>query len=642
MEEREFRDNAVKLRDTDPALYREMLNEYVADPYASWDVLKTRAGANLGRVAERMALSDGRAGIPLSEAFGVDSNQMLRIIDQDSPDSWLTISTPELQKAAIKAGYMKKANPLDDEATRQANREGFNKFLKVLSTESNNRARAKAVQEYEDTKFTESPVEWAKKQVNDLLFRTYSKRAREQALRGEGATSFGDMDAGDAATLGLDVMANGLYGAGAGGIARGVAQGGLRSGANLFGSDFAAGVLGGLTDAYNREAHTRAGILPYEWVTEPVVGGLANSLMAPGALRQGAANVMEFMGAGKVGNMSRRGVMKKTGDLIAAETGWPEANLASTLEDLASAPKYGEAPMTGQTAKKVREMADIWDDGLTVAPGEEQSLFDGLQALYESSFRNGKPPSNLEFSNIVGQEADRLASAFETAGANEARQLKRETEYYLNAKKMLDNGIMDAEEMLLETGPQKLPVKNPVSGETAGMVFDMKGPAYRDEMVMRQYAGDVQGGRPIPARSEEIMDLSRRYPDFGRYVDYVDARKVSREGRPVMYGSTFLPPENITNGEFARGVLGGLEYAAKPAITDIAMSRYMKEDDSPEAITMAFEKLMEEKPEATRAAYEWKFNPDLPGASQLTPAERELVDRYRTMEQARALGISAR
>ena len=262
MEEREFRDNAVKLRDTDPALYREMLKEYVADPYASWDVLKTRAGANLGRVAERMALSDGRAGMPLSEAFGVDSKQMLRIIDQDSPDSWLTISTPELQKAAIKAGYMKPANPLDDEATKQANREGFDKFLKVLSTESNNRARAKAVKEYENTKFTDSPIEWAKKQVNDLLFRTYSQRAKEQALRGEGASSFSDMDSRDLGTLGLDIMANSLYGAGAGGIAKGIARGGLRSGATLFGSDFAAGVLGGLTDAYNREYNTRAGIMP--------------------------------------------------------------------------------------------------------------------------------------------------------------------------------------------------------------------------------------------------------------------------------------------------------------------------------------------------------------------------------------------
>lgn len=639
MEEREFRENAAKVMKTDKPLYEAILDEYAADPYASWDILKNRAGVKLGRVADVYA---ERRAPSLSDAFGLDSKAMLGLIDQDSDRSWLTLPSAELQKAAINAGYMKAPTGADDEATRQANREGFNKFLRVLATESSNRARAKAVQEYENTKFTDSPVEWAKKQVNDILFRTYSKRAREQALRGEGATSFGDMGAGDAATLGLDVMANSLYGAGAGGIAKGVARGGLRGGANLLGSDFAAGVLGGLTDAYNREAHTRAGILPYEWVTEPVVAGIANSVMAPGSLRQAAANVMGFMGGGKAGSISKRGVMKKTGDVLAAETGWPEANLASTLEDLAAAPKYGEAPMAKETAKKVQEMADIWNDGLTVAPGEEQSLFDGLQALYEASFKDGKPPSNLEFSNIVGQEADRLASAFETAGANEARQLRRETEYYLNTKKMLDNGIMDAEEMLLETNPQKFPVKNPVSGETAGMVFDMKGPGYRDEMVMRQYAGDVQGGRPIPARSEEIMDLSRRYPEFGQYVDYVDKRTVFRNGQPVMYGSTFLPPKNITNGEFARGVLGGLEYAAKPAVTDIAMSRYMKEDDSPEAITMAFEKLMEEKPEATRAAYEWKFNPDLPGASQLTPAERELVDRYRTMEQARALGISAK
>lgn len=642
MNEKEFKEKAGKLMVSDPDIYAELLKQFEADPYASWDVLTTRAGAELKRVADLVRLSEGRATMPLSDAFGVDSKQMLQIIDMDSPNSWLRLPTSELQKAARNAGFVK---DLPDDATEEEKaeqREGFNKFMKVLGTESVNRQRQKILNEYENTSFFKSPAEWAKMMINDYAFRTFSKRMKEDILRGEGPSSFSDMDSKDWGTLGVDIMANGMYGAGAKGIATKIANGGLRSGATLFGSDFAAGVLGGLADAYNRAYNTRAGILPYEWVTEPVVGGMANAMMAPGVLRQGAASVMGFMGAGKVGNLSRRGVMKKTGDFIASETGWPEANLASTLDDLAGATKYGDAPMTEATAKKVQDMADIWGDGLTLAPGEEQTLFDGLQALYEASFKNGKPPSNLEFSNIVGKKLDDLQAARTTAGANEARQLTRETEFYKNAKEMLDNGIMDAEEMLFEAEPLQLTVKNPPVGRTASEVFELKGPAVRDEMVMAKYADDVQKGRPIPQKSGEILDLSRRYPDFGKYVDYVDSRTVMRNGQPVMYGAEFLPPKYMTNKEFARNVLGGLEDAAKPAVTNIAMSRYYREDDSEEAVTMAFEKLMAEKPEATRAAYEWKFDPDLPGPFQLTPAEREIVNKYRDMEQARALGIKAR
>lgn len=642
MEEREFKDNVAKLKISDPDIYAELLKQYEADPYASWDVLATRAGAALKRASDLVKLSEGRAKGPLSDAFGVDAKQVLQIIDMDSPNSWLGLPTKELQKAAIEAGYMKKLPADADEAAKEANRKGFDKFLKVLGTESVNRRRQKLLDEYESTKFTESPVEWTKKMVNDLLFRTYSKRAKEQILRGEGATSFGTMDNQDRATLGLDIGANSLYGAGAGGLAMKLADGGLRSGATLFGSDFAAGVLGGLTDAYNRAYNTRAGILPYEWVTEPVAGGMANSLMAPGLIREAAGRTMAFMGGGKLGDVSRRGMMGKVADVLSRETGWPEANLASTLDDLAGATKYGDAPMTKETAKKVQEMADIWGDGLTLAPGEEQTLFDGLQALYEASFRNGKPPSNLEFSNIVGKKADELASARATAGAKEARQLERETAFYRNAKEMLDNGIMDAETMLREVGPEPLPIKNPQVGRTSGEVFELKGPAVRDEMVMRQYADDVQKGNPVPQKSGEILDLSRRYPDFGKYVDYVDDRTVMRNGEPFMYGVDFLPPKYGSNREFARNVLGGLEYAGKPVLTNIAMNRYLKEDESEDAVNMAFDNLMAEKPEATRAAYEGRFDPDLPGPFQLTPEERALVNRKKDMEQARVLGIKAR
>lgn len=641
MTEQEFKENAGKLLNSDPELYGAVLSEYSADPYASWDVISARAGASLGRTDGRLAVYSGRSGSPLTEAFRVGSEDMLKIVDPDSPVSWLRMPASELQKAARQGGYVKDLPADATEEERMEQRRNFDRFLKVLSAETDARARRKILAGYENVKFTEAPVEWAKKQVNDILFRTFSKRAKEQALRGEGPTGFGDMGSDDWGTLGLDIMANSLYGAGAGGIAKGVAANGLRTGASLVGSDFAAGVLGGLTDAYNRAANTRAGIRPYEWVTEPVAGGMANALMAPGLLRQGAAGIMGFMGAGKVGNMSRRGALKKSAETISAETGWPEANLASRLDELASAPKYGDAPMTPETAARVREMGEIWNDGLSLAPGEEQTLFDGLQALYESSFKNGKPPSNIEFADRVAGKVSDLEASMANAGASEAKSLKREIDFYRNAETMLDNGILDAEEMLREVGPQRFTPAEPAAAK-AGQVFELKGPAYRDEMVMREYAGNAQAGRPVPERTGEIDKLSRKYPEFGSYVDYVEGRSFPRGESTVKYDASFLPPARMSNGEFARNVLGGLEYAAKPAVTVAAMSRYMKEDDSYDAVKAEVDRLMKEKPEATAAALSWAFDPRLPADAQLTPDELKRINRFLDLEMARTLGVEAK
>lgn len=76
---------------------------------------------------------------------------------------------------------------------------------------------------------------------------------------------------------------------------------------------------------------------------------------------------------------------------------------------------------------------------------------------------------------------------------------------------------------------------------------------------------------------------------------------------------------------------------AKPGATGVVMERYDRPEDSETSITRDFEKLMAEKPEATRAALDWKFDPRLDANSQLDEFERGIVNKYRAMLTEKAL-----
>lgn len=672
MNKQAYLEKLKELAKQDPslALFNAFANEYHKDSLATEEQLLARAKAYLGTHEGLEAVATGKNVSPLTQAFDVSEEGLRRVIDPKSSSNWMNMSSSALLKAGIKGGYIRdipvKASPL----AKEKQREEFGKFLGMLAKESNDQAHRNAVAEYENTKFTKDPIGWAQKGINDILFRTYSKRAMEQALNGEGAASWGDMSAQDRATLGTDILANTAYGAGGAGLSSAIAKrgimgpyAGLRTAANLYGSDLAAGALGGTADVLNRSLNTRAGVMPYEYLTEPVAGGVANAVMTPGMLRSATSQALSFLGGGRTGDVSRRGAMQKVAEWVANRTGWDEAELARKFKELGGTPDYATAPLSSGTRQKIAKMKEIWDDGMTDSPGQFSSLFDELQYEYE---RNVTPaisgwnkkgeavstkdilPTTEEFIGALDNKIAELKGEYAVAaGHEEAPALKRKIDYFENARDMFGTGLMNPHEVLYKTEPAEFVFNNrPTYGAGSGKPVEFKDPhTSRDLNIMKDFVYNANTGLPVNVidhpMADEIMRLSTEYPEFGRYVQNMSTKKLKEEGPSLWsvtkdwtYGDRIKKGVSRKDVSLSEAALSGI---VKPVAVVEGKEYFNRPDDSFEAVQRQYEELKSRKPVAAEAALNWKYDPKLDEKDQLNSEERNLVNKYRKMMQEEAM-----
>ena len=680
----------------DPKLREAFAQQFHNEPLADKSVLIAKAQASLGMGEGLKAVADATTVSPLTYAFNESESGLRNLVDPNSPSNWMNRSSDALLKAAIKGGYVKDVPKFAPEWKKQEKREQFGKFINMLARESKDQGRRNAVREYENMSLAKDPVGYAQKLLNDYLFRTYSKRAKEQALKGEGATGWDQMSNQDLATLGTDYGANVAFGAGAAGAGKLIAGQGLRSGANIVGSDLGAGLLGGAADVTNRAMNTDEGIRPYEVITEPLTAAATNALFTPGAVRQGISSGMAMMRGGKVGDLSKGNMMAKTADWLANKTGWDEAELAQLLKDMGSNGDFATSPMSASTRKKIAEMKEIWDDGLTDSPGETYSLYDELQALYEKAGRKpittetkkgglqtsflsnedvGLAPSKETFMRLLDEKiGDMKGELKNAAGAEETPYLKRRLKYFENARDMFGNGLMDPEQTLYRKGPNPFQFeRSPEFTPGSGTEFVLRdATADHDLKLMREYAQKAKEGKIVDAHGDMADELSRlkeKYPEFGRFVD--NMRTVNNGGGAVkyengvgdgitfgnkyMYGGEFVPSKNILNAAFnpakngvkeaarnvgATGAEALLTGIAKPAVTFAGIERFNRPDNSMEALDARLKKIRnisENKNRAVEAALSWKYDPSIPEEDQLTAEERNIINQWRAKKLDEAM-----
>lgn len=657
MNDKEFAEYIRPLIKKDPELAHALDREYTADPNAPIDQLKARAEYSLGRASGLIAMADGKNVSGLANAFNVSEAMLRRIIDPNSKENWMTMPSSEIRKAAVRAGYMKELPNNATDAQKAENREGLSTFLKLLSAESVSQGRRNAVNEYENVKFSEHPVDWARKGISDLFFRTTSQRMKEQALRGQGPSGFTQMGLGDIGALGGDIGVNALYGAGAAGIGRGLAARapmGIRSAKDILMAPAIAGGLGGTFDAVNRGINTENGARWYEYPSEAVLGAMSNVIAEPRMIRGAIMGATGILRGAKVGGHSSREALGRGQQFADDMTGTTEAQLREIVEGLRT-PNPTTSPMSSGTRKKVNQMAEILDDGITLAPKEEASLFDQAQALYERGAYdvdgNARPPEmrDVYFGVRLDHKIAELEGALKNnAGAADAPAMQRELNYWKNLRNMRANGLLDYNEYFFEKNPEPFTIDlNPKEGNP---VFEIRDAGVEsDRRDIASILGRWKMGRPLDDIShgylisnERFSDLMARYPELSQYL--ASQRKVATDGSFTKYDRDFVPDFEMWKANFTQPKVAGqtateaaLLGIAKPSATGVVMAHYDRPEDSESSITRKFEQLMERKPGATSAALNWKFDPSLDADSQLDEYERGIVNKYRAMLTEKAL-----
>lgn len=657
MNDREFVEYLRPLVKKDPELAHALDSEYTADPGASIEQLKARAEYSLGRASGRIAMADGQNVSGLANAFGVSEATLRRVLDPNSKENWMTMPSSEIKKAAVRAGYMKELPNNATDAQKAENRQGLSDFLKFLSAETTSQGRRNAVNEYENVRFSEHPVDWTQKQINDLLFRTTSQRMKEQALRGNGPSGLTQMGLGDIGALGGDIGVNAMYGAGAAGVGRALASRapmGIRSTRDILLAPAVAGGLGGTFDAVNRGVNTENGARWYEYPSEAVLGALSNVIAEPRMIRGAIRGATGVLRGAKVGGHSGREALGKGQQFADNLTGTTEAQLREIIEDLKT-PNPANSPMSSETRKKIDKMGEILDDGMTRAPKEDASLFDQAQALYERGAYgfdgNARPPEmrDVQFGVRLDHKIAELEGALKNnAGAADAPAMQRELNYWKNLKDMRANGLIDYDKYFFEKNPEPFTIDlNPKEGNPVFEIMDAG--VESDRRDIASILGQWKMGRPLDDISHghiisnaRFSDLLARYPELSQYL--ASQRKVATDGSFTKYDREFVPDFEMWKANFTQPKVAGqtateaaLMGVAKPGATGVVMERYDRPEDSETTITRDFEKLMAEKPEATRAALDWKFDPRLDANRQLDEFERGIVNKYRAMLTEKAL-----
>ena len=535
----------------DPQLREAFAEQYHNDSLADKKVLLAKAQASLGMYEGLKAVQDATTVSPLTYAFNESESGLRNLVDPNSPSNWTNMSSQALLDAAITGGYVKDVPKLAPEWKKQGKRKQFGDFLNMLARESYDQGRRNAVREYENAKWYDP-----QKLLNSTLFHTYEKRAKEQALKGEGATSFDQLSNQDLGTLGLDIGANTALGAGAAGISKGLLSAGvgnaaknygLRSGLNVAGSDFGAGIAGGLANVYNRANNTDEGVRDYEWATEPLLTAATNVLATPAALREGVCGGAHLIGLGgeKLNNLGKKNALKWTQRI--ADEKYAEPELAALLRDLeeSASVDLSNSVVKPETRAKIENMYDILNDGATKTPGKETSLLDELQQLYDASAKGRygvvgeymSPASESALPNIGRFSAalDSKIASLEgqlknSVGKEAAPAVQRELDYYKNFRELMDNGLINPDEYLnYADKPEQLVFKenNIVAGPGDNVpVFELGKKASKSDIeLMKDYIKNVNEGRNLlydDGLMNRIELLKDKYPAFKRYANSIE------------------------------------------------------------------------------------------------------------------------
>lgn len=700
MNHKEYIDELKGIKD--PKLREAFAQQFHKDSLADKSVLLAKAQASLGMHEGLKAVANATTVSPLSHAFNMTDDGLRNLVDQNSPSNWMNMSSQALLDAAIKGGYVKDVPKFAPEWKKQEKRDQFGKFLNMLARESTDQGRRNAVREYENVKWYDP-----QKLINSTLLHTYEKRAKEQALKGKGAASYGDLDAGDVGTISADVLSSALMGAGAEGIGKSLANrgirsyAGLRTGANIAGSDFGAGALGGLGSTWNRYLNTEEGAQPYEFATEPLLTGALNVVATPAMARQGiryVGNTLGLSGA-NINNVGMRKALAASNDL--ANRKYAEAALAGFLEkeDANAARTLRNSPVEPETQESVNKMFDVLNEGVHDYAGQTYSPYDELQNLYENSATNLKlmhetglntgmedfVPTDARFRMALDNRIKELEGQLANeAGQEAAPQLKRSIEYFKNFRNLMDNDLINARDYLYMQKPVKVdvPVSEYVLTDKTkdAPFFELnKRVPQTDLSIMKDYVENANAGYNVSydnGLATKIRQLMKKYPEFG---DYVRSQKtvpgynmsfwnsLGREtvepsskatlallnevpegmGRKV-YGTKSEVPKswNIGNTPWtARDVLGAVGYGAqdvagdivKPVVVQTRLAKYDKPDNSMKALDEKVEKIRQEKPEALDAAINWKYDPSIEESRQLTAEERNILNQWRAKKLDEAM-----
>lgn len=503
--------------------------------------------------------------IPATEAFHVSEDGLRQLIDPNSKHNWTTLPTEVLLKAAMDGGYVKEIPANAPEWKKKEQRQQFSSFLKMLGDASTDQGARNALAEYENLSFTKDPIGRAQKFLNDNLFRTFSKRAKENILKREGPSSFfgpGGMNTGDWGALGGDIATNTALGAGATSAGRILAGSGLASYGTELGSMAGAGALSGAGNVLNRAINTDEGVRSYEWLTEPVLDAGLNTVAAPAFLRGTIRNAGRYLKGAKIGGqqgVNTRGMLNRVGEYLENLGGWDEPHLNSTLkllEEKSANNSIKNSPLSPEVKTKIDNMFAKYNEGLVDEPGMEGSLFDRLQRLYEESGVNtngnipGLSTDAYVFDNVAAPSASRFLSRLDgvisdleqnvkNEGATQAGiQAKKELDYLKNFREMAGSGLVDPAELLFKKDPVKL------TSPTAGNVyefkpgtakvppFDLNDANLRSDIdFMKDYVDAVKGGRILKLEGQDAVklnELAQKYPEFGNWVNNI--RTIERFG----------------------------------------------------------------------------------------------------------------
>lgn len=671
----------------DPKLREEFAKQYHNDSMADKKALLAKAQAALGRYEGLKAVKDATTVSPLTYAFNESESGLRNLVDPNSPSNWMNMSSQALLDAAIAGGYVKSVPAFAPEWKKQEQRKNFGKFLGMLGREMADQGRRNAVSEYENSKWYVDP----RKILNSTLFHTYEKRAKEQALKGEGATTYGQLSNQDLATLGLDIGANTALGAGAAGASRALLAGGvgnaaknygLRSAANVAGSDIGAGALGGLVSVGNRNLNTDEGVRGYEWLTEPAMTASLNLLATPSALRQGVREGAHLIGLGaeKINSLGKKNALKWVQKL--ADEKYAEPALAAALRDLEeqAGRNLSNSIVKPETQAKIEDMYRIINDGTTRTAGKETSLLDDLQQLYDASAKGrygvvgelmsdageGALPNVGRFSAALDSKIAQIENKLKNGDLTDASKglLGRELEYYKTFRELMDNGLVDPEKYLNYADvPEQLAFKenNLVAGPGDNIpVFELGKKASKEDIeLIKDYIRNVNEGRNLvydDGLMRRIELLKEKYPEFKRYANSISTvpaynaeegmyrsvwPSLGRVDDPLIhfYDKPRASYEHSNNylAAVAPNTEQILSDIAKPAVVQTRLAKMDKPDNSLEALEAKMEKLRARKPVAADAALNWKYDPNLEESMQLTAEERNLVNQYRAAKLEAAM-----
>lgn len=626
----------------------KMYEAWLADPTVTREALVNKFSP---KASDKIKAGDSGVRQPLTEAFGVGADKIGALLNPRSQYYWGNMPAKELLKVAMNAGYVKDLPGDASDGDKQQNREDFGKFLNYLAKSSTEFERRNVVRDYDkETAFAKDPAEWAAK----MLFTPTVERAKEQALKGQGPSTLGQMDARDLGTLGTDIMANAAFGAGGSLASQKLAGRGLRSFLQHYGSVAGAGALGGLGKAAAKDIGTDEGSQWYEYLTEPALGAVTNALGSEIALKL----LGNKLSQATHGIKSTRPLGKKVENALSDTEMKAKDYMDELLKN--SNMDIQNGYIRPEDAKRIVQDMRLADEGLGIEPnvpdGETGRFIDELLAIKKDggyswakfqdmldnaigTARNAAAEGNPYYANKASY-LEAIARLFRNGIAEPNKYLPR-VQKYLEAR---GNAATKAQDFLQLEKDAKF-LSN----------LDKEGMSY--ENVLRD-----NGYKLTPSTADEGPII---YSDENRLYDYLKLRdliKMKQKPDP-WYGKTSINTKSGLKSQEARDLLdkhqpikdyfesmpqtkneaalraagAGAYDVIRAGLGDQAIKDRDKEDASPKTVERKFNELLKRKPKTVERVMNWQTDMYEEPSMQLTPEERQLIDQWRVIQMRRNL-----